>query len=176
MSESDFTTANRVVQAINQDMGEGTANALDGRLVQVRAPVDLNQRVAFLSRMENLPVNPGDASPKVIVNARTGSVVMNKTVTVDNCAVAHGNLSVTVSITPVVSQPAALSKGQTVVAEQGQVEIKADKGNVILLPASAKLADVVKALNAVGATPQDLLSILQAMKSAGALRADLEII
>lgn len=176
LSESDFTTANRVVQAINQDMGEGTANALDGRMVQVRAPVDLNQRVAFLSRMENLPVNPGDASPKVIVNARTGSVVMNKAVTVDNCAVAHGNLSVTVSITPMVSQPEPLSKGQTVVAEQGQVEIKADKGNVILLPASAKLADVVKALNAVGATPQDLLSILQAMKSAGALRADLEII
>lgn len=176
LSDSDFTTANRVVLAINQAMGEGTANAVDGRLVQVHAPIDLNQRVAFLSRMENLPVSPGDASPKVIVNARTGSVVMNKAVTVENCAVAHGNLSVSVSITPAVSQPAPLSQGQTVTTEQGQVEIKADKGNVILLPGSANLSDVVKALNAVGATPQDLLSILQAMKAAGALHADLEII
>jgi flagellar P-ring protein precursor FlgI len=176
LSATDFTTANRVVQAINLAMGEGIANALDGRMVQVRAPVDLNQRVAFLSRMENLPINPGDASPKVIVNARTGSVVMNKMVTLENCAVAHGNLTVTVSVTPGVSQPEALSQGQTVVAEQGQVEIKSDKGNVILLPASTTLSDVVKALNAVGATPQDLLSILQAMKAAGALHADLEII
>jgi flagellar P-ring protein FlgI len=176
LSEADFTTANHVVQVINQNMGEGTANALDGRLVRVRAPLEANKRVGFLAQMENLSVNLGDASPKVILNARTGSVVMNKNVTLEKCAVAHGNLSVTVSTEQVVSQPAPLSQGQTVVGEQGQVEIKADKGNVMVLPASANLSEVVKALNAIGATPQDLLSILQAMKAAGALRADLEII
>jgi flagellar P-ring protein precursor FlgI len=176
LDDTDFTTANRVVQAINVAMGEGTAAAVDGRVVRVHAPSDSNQRVAFLSRMENLPVNPGDSAPKVILNARTGSVVMNQSVTLENCAVAHGNLSVVVSSEPVISQPAPLSGGQTVVAQRAQVEIKAAKGELVSLPASASLGDVIKALNAVGATPQDLLSILQAMKAAGALRADLEII
>lgn len=176
LNEADFTTANRMVQAINLAMGDGVANALDSRMVQVRAPLDANQRVAFMARMENLPVNPGISAPKVIVNARTGSVVMNQTVTVDKCAVAHGNLSVTISSEPVVSQPAPLSKGKTVVAEKAQVDVVFGKGGLIVLPASVNLGEVVKALNAVGATPQDMLAILQAMKSAGALRAELEVI
>jgi flagellar P-ring protein precursor FlgI len=112
----------------------------------------------------------------VIVNARTGSVVMNQTVTVDNCAVAHGNLSVSITTEPVISQPGPLARrGDTVVAERAQVEIKADKGQLMMVR-GANLGDVVKALNAIGATPQDLLSILQAMKAAGSLRAELEII
>jgi flagellar P-ring protein precursor FlgI len=176
LNETDFTNASRVVRAINQALGEGTANALDGRLVKVRAPGDVNQRVSFLSRVENLPVNLAQASPKVIVNARTGSVVMNQAVTVDKCAVAHGNLTVTITAEPVISQPGPLSAGQTVVAEQAQVEVKADKGGLVVVTSSATLSEVVKALNAVGVTPQDLLAILQAIKAAGALHADLEII
>jgi flagellar P-ring protein precursor FlgI len=176
LNDTDFTTASRVVQAINRTFGQGAAKAEDGRVIRVLAPQDSNQRVAFLSRMENLPVTPADAVAKVIMNARTGSLVMNKAVMVDACAVAHGNLTVTIRSRPIVSQPAPFSGGQTVVTEQAEIEVKTEKGSVIALPASASLNEVVRALNAVGATPQDLLSILQAMKAAGALRAELEII
>ena len=176
LHSTDFTTANRVVQSINSAFGSGTALAVDGRVVQVRAPVDRNQRVAFLAQVENLNVVAAEAPAKVILNARTGSVVMNQAVQVDTCAVAHGNLSVTISSESKVSQPAPLSAGQTVVTQQAQIDIKADKGNLITVPASVNLSEVVKALNAVGATPQDMLAILQAMKAAGALRAELEII
>ncbi len=176
LTQSDFTTANRVVQAINRKFGEGTANAADGRQVQVRAPRDVNQRVAFLAQVENLPVQPGNGAAKIILNARTGSVVMNQTVEVESCAVAHGNLSVTISADNQVSQPNPLSQGETVATQNAQIEIKAQKGELVVLPSSASLGEVVKALNAVGATPQDLLSILQAMKASGALRAELEVI
>jgi len=113
---------------------------------------------------------------RVIVNARTGSIVMNRTVTLDAAAVAHGNLSVTISSQPVVSQPAPLSLGQTVVGEKADIQIKQDSGALMSLPGGANLADVVKALNALGANPGDLLAILQALKAAGALRAELEVI
>jgi flagellar P-ring protein precursor FlgI len=176
LNTTDFTTANRVVQSINNAFGAGTAVALDGRVIQVRAPLDRSQRVAFLAQVENLNVIAGEAPAKVILNARTGSVVMNQAVQVDTCAVAHGNLSVTITTEPKVSQPAPFSGGQTVVTQQSQIEIKAEKGNLITVPTSVNLSEVVKALNAVGASPQDLLAILQAMKSAGALRAELEII
>lgn len=176
LNQSDFTTANRVVQVINRRFGEGTANAADARQVQVRAPRDVNQRVAFLAQMENLPVQAGSGAAKVILNARTGSVVMNQTVEVDNCAVAHGNLSVTITGDTQVSQPGALSGGETVTTQNAQIDIKTQKGELVVLPGSPSLGEVVKALNAVGATPLDLLSILQAMKAAGALRAELEVI
>jgi len=174
---TDFTTARRVVDAINEQMSEDVATALDGRVIQVRAPVGSDRRVAFLARIENLAVQPAPAMAKVIVNARTGSVVMNQSVTLETCAVAHGNLAVIVSSEPVISQPAPFSSvGQTVQAERAQVEIRADKGGLVMVQSSVSLSDVVKALNAIGATPQDLLAILQAMKAAGALRAELEII
>lgn len=158
--DSDFTTANRVVDAINHTFGPGTARADDGRSIEVRAPVDTNQRVQFLSRLENIAVKPADVSPVVIINARTGSVVMNKAVTIEPCAVSHGNLSVTVA-------------GQ---GASPNINISASPGKVLSLPKSASLSQVVSALNAVGATPQDLLSILQAIKAAGALKADLQVI
>jgi flagellar P-ring protein precursor FlgI len=142
----------------------------------VKAPADPGQRVAFISQLENLNLNPGLSTPKVIINARTGSVVMNQLVNIDKCAIAHGNLSVTVTAEPQVSQPNAKSGGQTVVTEKADVQVKSDKGELMSVPATASLNEVVKALNALGATPQDLLSILQAMKAAGALKADLEII
>ncbi len=174
--EADFTTANRVVEAINKAFGPETARALDGRVVEVRTPFDSNQRVQFLARMENLAVTAAESTPLVILNARTGSVVMNQAVKVEPCAVAHGNLSVTVNSTPVVSQPNPLSQGQTVVGQQADINVRADGGKVISVPRGTSLNEVVRALNAVGATPQDLLSILQAMKAAGALKAELQII
>jgi flagellar P-ring protein FlgI len=176
VNAADFTTTERIVSAINDAFGDGVAVALDGRSVRVAAPVETTQRVSFLSRVESLDVTPGLGAAKVIVNARTGSVVMNRTVTVDECAVAHGNLSVAITTEPVVSQPAPFSnRGNTVVGERAQIEIRQEKGGLTMVR-GANLNDVVKALNAIGATPQDLLSILQAMKSAGALRAELEII
>ncbi|MBC7781964.1 MAG: flagellar basal body P-ring protein FlgI [Proteobacteria bacterium] len=176
LRDADFTTANRMAAAINTSFGEGTAQALDARHVRVTAPVDNHQRVGFLSRMENLAVARAEASPRVIINARTGSVVMNQLVTVLPCAVAHGSLSITISSDTVVSQPNALSAGQTVVGERASIDIRADRGQLVQIPSSTNLGEVVRALNAVGASPQDLLSILQAMRAAGALQAELEII
>jgi flagellar P-ring protein precursor FlgI len=176
MNGSDFGTAQRIVEAINREMGAGTAQALDGRVIQVQAPEDANARVAFMGRVENLEVRPMKAPARVVVNPRNGSVVMNQTVTIEACAVAHGALSVTINTEQQVSQPNALAGGQTVTTSQSEIDIKQGGGALVNLKAGANLADVVKAINALGANPQDLISILQAMKSAGALRAELEVI
>ena len=176
LNSSDYATARAVAQAINKAKGAGTAQAMDGRVVRVRAPTTPDERVAFLADVENLPVDLAPAAARVVINARTGSIVMNQAVTLSSCAVAHGSLSVTISSTPVISQPNALSGGQTTVAEKADIAIRQEPGSLIQLPAGARLSDVVKALNSLGATPQDLLAILQAMKSAGALNAELEVI
>ena len=176
LKETDFTTASRVTETLDRTFGAGTALPLDGRHIQVRAPADPGRRIAFLAQLENLSLSPGQPTPKVILNARTGSIVMNQEVRLEQCAIAHGNLSVTIAAEPQVSQPEPLSRGQTVVTERADVQVKSQEGELMVVPASASLAEVVKALNAVGATPQDLLAILQAMKAAGALKADLEII
>jgi flagellar P-ring protein precursor FlgI len=176
LNESDFTTASRVVDAINKRFGAETAAAQDGRVIRVRAPSSNDSRVAFLGQLESLSVTPAQMVAKVILNARTGSVVMNQAVTLDSCAVSHGNLSVIINTENTPSQPAPFSNGQTVVTQNSQIEIKKEPGQVMLLKAGASLADVVKALNSIGATPQDLLAILQAMKAAGSLRAELEVI
>ena len=176
LHSTDFDAARRVAEAINLQWGKGTAIALDGRVIDVRAPQSSNERVAFLAQLESLAVESMPAAAKVIINARTGSVVMNQAVSVQPCAVAHGSLSIVVSATPIISQPESFSQGQTVVAEQADIQMRQDGGNLMMVPAGAQLADVVKALNALGATPIDLLAILQAMKAAGALRAELEVI
>ncbi len=176
LNASDFQTARRVAQAINRKFGNEAAQALDGRTVQVKVPASPNDRVAFIAEMEELPIESSIGAAKVIINSRTGSIVLNQAVTLGPCAIAHGNLSVSISSTPVVSQPNALSGGQTVVTEQASIDIKQEPGKLIQLPAAAQLGDVVKALNALGATPQDLLAILQAIKAAGALNAELEVI
>jgi len=176
MVNTDFGTTQRVVEVINREMGAGTAQAVDGRLIEVHAPEDANSRVAFMGRIENLEVRPMKSMAKVIVNPRTGSVVMNQTVTIESCAVAHGALSVVVNTDQQVSQPNALSGGQTVTTSQTDIEIKQGGGALMPLKAGANLSDVVKAINALGANPQDLISILQSMKAAGALRAELEVI
>jgi flagellar P-ring protein precursor FlgI len=140
-------------------------------------PAAADARVAFLADIENLAVERAAPAAKVVINARTGSVVMNQAVTLAACAVAHGNLSVTISSTPMVSQPNPLSVGgQTVTTEKTDITLAQQTGAIVAMPEGAKLTDVVKALNALGATPQDLLAILQALKSAGALNAELEVI
>ena len=177
LNANDYNTAREVARAINKRMGDGTAQALDGRVVSVRMPQGSDARVAFLADIENLPVELAAPSAKIVINARTGSVVVNQNVTLNACAVAHGSLSVTISSTPVISQPSALSSGGTTVSkERADITIRQEPGSLIQLPAGTKLADVVKALNSLGATPQDLLAILQAMKTAGALNAEIEVI
>ncbi len=177
LNASDYGTAREVVRAINAKMGSGTADALDGRVVRVRMPPSADARVAFMAEIENLDIKQATPSAKVVINARTGSIVMNQAVTLAACAVAHGNLSVTISTTPTVSQPGPLSRnGQTVVTDKADITITQQAGSLVQMAAGAKLAEVVKALNSLGATPQDLLAILQALKSAGALTAELEVI
>ncbi len=173
---SDFATAREVARVINEAKGAGTAQALDGRVVKLKMPTSAEERIGFLADVENLAVQLAKPAAKIVLNARTGSVVVNEAVTLGTCAVAHGALTVTVSSTPVVSQPAPLSKGTTVVAEKVDIAISQQGSALMQLPPGAKLADVVKALNTLGATPMDLLSILQAMKSAGALHADIEVL
>jgi flagellar P-ring protein precursor FlgI len=177
LNTTDFTTATRLVETINRELSPNKeiASALDGRMIRVLAP-EGSARVAFISQVENLQVDPAQGMARVIVNARTGSVAMNQSVSLDNCAISHGNLTVVINTDTVVSQPNALSGGETVQASKTTIDIQTGKGGVILLKKGVSLGEVVKALNSIGATPQDLLAILQAMKSAGALRAELEII
>jgi flagellar P-ring protein precursor FlgI len=164
LASSDYGTAQKLVDAINKSGGPGTAQAIDGRRISVRVPEEADARVAFLGRIDNLDVQPVAGLAKVIVNPRTGSVVMNQKVTLESCAVAHGNLSVVVD------------SGLPQFGQGADVQVKQDNGALMTVKAGANLSDVVKALNALGANPMDLLAILQAMKAAGALRAELEII
>ncbi|MBG6077851.1 flagellar basal body P-ring protein FlgI [Polaromonas sp. CG_9.11] len=176
LHSSDFGTAQMAMEAINRSFGPGTAAALDARVIQVTAPARPEERVGFLARLQNLDVSPAQAVAKVVINARTGSVVMNQNVRLNDCAVAHGNLSVVINTEPVISQPNPLSGGATVAAQKSQIEITQAGGALQVVRGGASLADVIKGLNTLGANPQDLVSILQAMKAAGALRAELEII
>jgi len=177
LNSSDFGIAQNVVAALNRKFGGQTAQALNARTIELRAPLDPAGQTAFLSQVENLQVTLPPARARVVINARTGSVVMNRTVTIDEAAIAYGNLSIVISPQQQVSQPTTpFGGGQTVVTENTQIEMRSEGGAVRRVSTSANLADVVRALNALGATPQDLLSILQNLKSAGALRADLEII
>ena len=177
LEASDFQTARHVAEAINKRFGEKSARALDGRTIDVSAPSDPNARVAFIAEMEELQLATSRPSAKVVINSRTGSIVLTQAVTLGEVAIAHGNLSISITSTPVISQPNPLSTGgQTVVAEKSTIEIRQEPGMLIQLPAATQLADGVRALNSLGATPQDLLSILQAIKAAGALNAELEVI
>ncbi|RPH43386.1 MAG: flagellar basal body P-ring protein FlgI [Burkholderiales bacterium] len=177
LKTTDFTAATQVADAINRKAGSAgpIAQAVDGRVIRVKLPA-ADKRVAFLSELENIDVASVTPPARVIVNARTGSVVMNQSVTLAPSAVAHGNLSVSISTTPVVSQPNAFAQGTTVAGEKADIQIKQDGAALMMLESGAKLADVVKALNSLGATAQDLIAILQALKAAGSLKAELEII
>jgi flagellar P-ring protein precursor FlgI len=176
LNASDFGTAQKAVDAINRSFGAGTAHALDARVIQVKAPSRPEERVGFLARIENIDIAPAQSSAKVVINARTGSVVMNQTVKINDCAVAHGNLSVLINTEPVINQPNPFAGGQTVVTQRSQIEINQAGGALQVVRDGASLAEVIKGLNTLGANPQDMVSILQAMKAVGCLRAELEII
>ncbi len=176
LNSPDFTTAKNMEQAINQALGGGVAEAVDGGTIRVRAPQDANARVSFMSVLENIDVSPGEGAAKVVVNARTGTVVIGQNVHIEAAAVSHGDITVTVKENLDVSQPAPFSRGQTAVVPNSQVGVKEDKKRAFLFNPGVTLNDIVKAVNAVGASPSDLVAILEALKSAGALKAQLIVI
>lgn len=176
LHEPDFTTATRVVQAIEQALGSGAAEALDGTSIRVGAPLDPAQRVAFMSMIENLSLEPGEASARVIVNSRTGTVVIGRNVRVTAAAVSHGSLTVTISNEPLVSQPPPLSGGATAVVPRQSIDVEQSQSRMFLFDPGVSLDDIVRAVNGVGAAPGDLVAILEALKQAGALRAELIVI
>lgn len=176
LRQPDFATAQRTVAAINREFGHSVASARDGGLIQLQGPLSPNERVNFMARVESVQVLPIAATPKVILNSRTGAVVLNGAVKLHRAAVAHGNLSIVIDTEPQVSQPEPFSEGETVVTEKSNISVQQQGTALRVIEGSADLVDVVKALNALGATPQDLMSILEALKAAGLLRAELEII
>ncbi len=173
---SDFTTASRMAEAINLDLGANTAKPIDATSVSVRAPRDAGQKVAFASMVENISIALDDAPARIIVNSRTGTVVINSKVRVQPAAVSHGSLTVTISENPQVSQPAPFSNGRTVITPQSDVQVEEEKNHMFLFNAGVSLDEIVQAVNNVGASPSDLVAILEALKSAGALRAELIVI
>ncbi|MBN2872354.1 MAG: flagellar basal body P-ring protein FlgI [Halothiobacillaceae bacterium] len=176
LRESDFTTARRMEKAINDVLGGGVAQAVDGGTIKVRAPDAPDQRVGFMSVLENVTVEPGEGPARVVVNSRSGTVVIGQNVTIEAAAVSHGNLTVTVDESLNVSQPAPFSEGQTVVTPDSNIAVQEEDSRAFLFDPGVKLNDIVQAVNAVGASPSDLVAILQALKQAGALKAELIVI
>jgi flagellar P-ring protein precursor FlgI len=174
--ESDFTTTTAIVNAVNKSFGEGTARAIDGMSLAIRAPTDPSQRVAFMSMVENLDVVPGEPPARVVINSRTGTVVISRNVRVTAAAVAHGTISVAISATNEVSQPNPLAQGQTTPVQNAEIAVTEPKNPMFLFQPGVDLRQVVDAVNQVGATPSALIAILEALKSTGSLRAELIII
>ncbi|MGZ5049736.1 MAG: flagellar basal body P-ring protein FlgI [Methylobacter sp.] len=172
----DFTTANRMAESINRVLGANTAKALDATSVRVTAPLDPSQKVTFASVVENMMVIPDDAPARVIVNSRTGTVVINGKVRVQPAAVSHGSMTVTITEAPQVSQPGAFSNGQTVVTPKSDVKVNEEKNHMFVFNPGVSLDEIVKAVNNVGAAPSDLVAILEALKSSGSLHAELIVI
>ena len=176
LKKADFTTAQQVVTALNKEFDLPVASALDARVIQIKGPQLSNARVGFMARVENVEINPREAAAKVVINSRTGSVVFNRRVTLYPAAVAHGNLTITIDNRPEVSQPAPFSRvGETVVVPRSTVTIEEEFGSLQMVE-GADLSEVVTALNTLGATPQDLMTIIEALKAVGSLRAELEIL
>ena len=176
LNTADYVTASRIADAINHLYGAGTAHPLDGGSVSVRGPVDPSEKVAWLGAIESMDIQPGDAPSRVIVNSRTGTVVIGSDVRVSAAAVAHGSIQVTISEQPQVSQPGPFSNGQTTVVPNSSVSISQQGGHMFKFGPGVSLDSIVRAVNQVGATPTDLISILEALKQAGALHADLVVI
>lgn len=176
LNNPDFTTAKRVSDTINNLLGQDTAMALDAISIQVSAPRDTGQRVSFLSVLENLEVQPGEAAAKIIINSRTGTIVIGKHVTVTPAAITHGSLSVTITEDYAASQPAPFSEGETVVLPRSRVNIDQESNRMFVFSPGVSLDEIVQAVNQVGAAPGDLMAILEALKQAGALNADIVVI
>ncbi len=176
LHQGDFTTVRRLVSSINTRLGPGLARALDGVSVAVRAPASMDQKVAFISALENIEIEPDDAPARVVVNARTGTVVIGAHVRVMPAAVTHGSLSVTIRENTQVSQPAPFGAGETVTAPDSEITVEQGGSRMFLLESGVNLDTIVRAVNQVGAAPGDLVAILEALKQAGALRAELVVI
>ena len=176
LNTPDFTTAARLAEGINKMLGGGTAQALDEVSIKVVAPADANQRIAYISQIEGLEIEPGEAPARVIVNSRTGTVVISSHVRVMPAAVAHGSLSVTITERQDVSQPNAFSNGETVVTPRTAFDVQQGESRMFVFKAGVNLDEIVRAVNPVGAAPGDLVAILEALKEAGALRAELIVI
>ncbi len=175
LHDVDFTTAKRMTDTINAVVGPGQAQAIDGSSVEVITPVDPARRVEFVSVVENLTIEPGESPAKVIINARTGTVVIGQHVRVMPAAVSHGNLTVTITSDPIVSQPRPFSAGETVVVPRSDIEISEEGNRMFLFRPGVTLDEIVRAVNEVGAAPGDLVAIMEALKEAGALRARLVV-
>jgi flagellar P-ring protein precursor FlgI len=171
-----FTTAKRLEAAINRSLGAGTAGAVDATSVRLASPADPSQRVAYLSHIENLTLSAGEAPARVIVSSRTGTVVISRHVSVGHAAVAHGNLAVTITNQPIVSQPGPFSGGTTVVVPDSTIDVQQDRARAFLFNPGVSLQDIVRAINQVGAAPSDIVAILEALREAGALHAELVVI
>ncbi|HWK55298.1 MAG TPA: flagellar basal body P-ring protein FlgI [Hyphomicrobiales bacterium] len=176
LHQSDFTTALRLTEQINAAFGVGTASALDGSSVQVLGPAETNQKVAFVAMLENLEVEPGEAPARIIVNSRTGTVVIGAHVRVEQAAVSHGSLTVTIAENQQVSQPGPFSNGTTQTTQNSQVFIDEEDNRMFLFQPGVTLDELVRAVNQVGASPSDLVAILEALRQVGALRAELIVI
>jgi flagellar P-ring protein precursor FlgI len=176
LNDPDFTTAMRVTEAINSKLGKSLASPLDAGTVRIEVPEGMRKNlVGLVASLQQIDIEP-DSTARVILDERTGTVVMGRDVRISSVAIAHGNLSVTIKEDKTVSQPAPFSKGQTVVTPQSNVKVKEDQKKLMVVPEGTSLGEVVKGLNAIGVSPRDLISIFQAIKAAGALQADLEII
>jgi flagellar P-ring protein precursor FlgI len=176
LARSDFSLMQRALEAIERRFGPGVALPVDARFLQVRLPAAAGPRMAFLSQLEQVRVETEAQGPRVVINSRTGSVVINQRVTLEPCAISHGSLTIRVTKDEEVSQPQPFSRGETAVTSKDAVEIDQPKAALVALPGAASLDEVVRALNLLGANVTDLISILQAMKTAGALRAEIEVI
>ncbi|HMK86639.1 MAG TPA: flagellar basal body P-ring protein FlgI [Steroidobacteraceae bacterium] len=176
LNDPDFTTATRLVASVNSGMGEGIASIVDGGSVRVKAPIDLTERVAFLSKVENLEIEPASAAARVIINSRTGTVVISSNVRVSPAAVSHGSLSVSIKEEKTVSQPGPLSNGTTTVVNNSTIKVDQGSSRMFLFQPGVELEQIVHAVNEVGAAPGDLVAILEALREAGALQAELIVI
>jgi flagellar P-ring protein precursor FlgI len=176
LRDNDFSTSSSIVAAINKKFGEGVAQAVDGTSISVRAPQDLNQRVSFMGLLENIEVTPSEPNARVVINSRTGTVVINRAVRVTAAAVSHGTISVAITATNEVSQPNALSQGQTRDVQNADIAVNEPRNPMFLFKPGVDLREIVDAVNQVGASPSSLIAILEALRSSGSLRAELIII
>ena len=176
LRDNDFSTSSSIVAAINKKFGDGVAQAVDGTSISVRAPQDLNQRVSFMGLLENIEVTPSEPNARVVINSRTGTVVINRAVRVTAAAVSHGTISVAITATNEVSQPNPLSQGQTQEVQNADIAVNEPKNPMFLFKPGVDLREIVDAVNQVGASPSSLIAILEALRSSGSLRAELIII
>lgn len=176
LAEADLTTAQRVAQAINGNLGGSLARAIDAVSIQIDAPPGAESRTQMMARIENLNVDPADAPARVIVNARTGTVVINGAVRISPAAVSHGKLTVAVKEDPRVIQPAPFSRGRTAIEQSSEIEATEETRPMFAFAPGASLSEIVQAVNAIGAAPSDLVAILEALKQAGAMKAELVVL